>query len=291
MSQQFQLNSLDDTVEVAPGVWMNRLGLGTYRSAEGPEVRDEVRYALSIGYRLIDTAALYGNERGIGATIEETGLARADLFIATKVWNSDQGYESTLRAFDASLERLGMDYVDLYLVHWPDPARMRDTWRAMERILSSGRTRAIGVCNHLVHHLDELLSFAEVPPAVNQFEFHPWLQQPRLVEYCRSHGITVQAWAPIIRGQVNDIPQLVQIGDRHGKTPAQVSIRWILQKGIITIPKSVHAERIRENAQVFDFELSAEEVARIDGLDHDVRIGPNPDGYVAAAGKAVHPPK
>ena len=199
--------------------------------------------------------------------------------MTTKLWNTDQGYDSALRAFDESLERLGFDRVDLYLVHWPITGKMRDTWRAMEEILASGKTRAIGVCNFLPHHLARLLEFAETPPAVDQFEHHPHLQQPELVAYCEQHGITAQAWAPVMRGRVLLVPELVQIAQVHGKTPAQVSIRWILQRGITTIPKSIHDNRIRENADVYDFELSPEEMAIIESLDRGERLGPDPDNY------------
>jgi methylglyoxal/glyoxal reductase len=274
-----QLASLADTVQIAPGVAINRLGLGTYRADEGPDVEGEIRYGLSIGYRTIDTAALYGNEDSVGRVVRESGLPRDQVFVATKVWNTDQGYGSTLRAFDASLERLGFDYVDLYLMHWPVPQKMSDTWRAMEEIQASGRARAIGVCNFLVHHLEALVGFANVPPALNQFEHHPRLQQPGLVEYCQAHGITPQAWAPVMRGRVLLIPELVQIAQAHSKTPAQVSIRWILQRGVTTIPKSIHEHRIAENADVYDFELTATEMAIIESLDRGERIGPDPDRF------------
>lgn len=271
--------SLADTVEIAPGVLMNRLGLGTYRAEEGSEVRTEVTHALSLGYRLFDTAAVYGNEQGVGSALRASGLPREELFVTTKVWNTEQGFDRVLAAFEKSLATIGLGYVDLYLVHWPNPSLMAETWRAMEEVLASGRTRAIGVCNHLPHHLDQLLRTAETPPAVDQFEFHPRLQQPNLVDYCRDHGITIQAWAPVMRGRVNLVPELVAIAQRHGKTPAQVSIRWILQQSITTIPKSVHSDRIAENADVFDFELSEEEMTAISGLDTGQRIGPDPDHY------------
>ncbi len=279
MSEKFELSSLADTVEIAPRVMMPRLGLGTYRSADGPDVEVEVAYGLSIGYRLIDTAALYGNEGGIGRALRASGVSREDVFITTKVWNSDQGYESTLRAFEKSLVMLGFDYLDLYLVHWPWPARMHETWRAMEELLASGRARAIGVCNHLPHHLDELAKSASVMPAVDQCEFHPLLQQPDLQAACRVRGITLQAWAPVMRGRANLVPELVSIASVHNKTPSQISIRWILQKGVVTIPKSIHPARIAENCDVYGFELSAEEMAIIDGLDAGDRLGGNPDTF------------
>ncbi len=274
-----ELNSLADTVEIAPGVMMNRLGLGTYKANEGPDVEGEVEFGLSIGYRLVDTAALYGNEGSVGEALRASGIPREELFVTTKLWNTEQGYDTTLAAFDASLAALNMDYVDLYLIHWAMPATTADTWRAMEEILASGRTRAIGVCNFLPHHIDDLMQTANVPPAVNQFEFHMRLQQPELVAYCREHGITMQAWAPIMRGRVNLIPELVEIAQRHRKTPAQISIRWILQQGITTIPKSVHSDRIAENADVYGFALSDSEMAVIAGLDTAERIGPDPDRF------------
>jgi methylglyoxal/glyoxal reductase len=274
-----ELHSLADTVEIAPGVAINRLGLGTYRADEGPDVQREIRYGLSIGYRTIDTASLYGNEQSVGETVRESGIPREEVFVATKLWNTDQGYDSALSAFDRSLERLGFDHVDLYLVHWPIAEKMRDTWRAMEDILASGRTRAIGVCNFLVHHLDELSAFANVPPTLDQIEHHPRLQQPELVEYCREHGIAVQAWAPIMRGRVSLVPELVHIAQSHDKTPAQVTLRWILQRGVITIPKSIHERRVAENADVYDFALSESEMAMIESLDRGERIGPDPNRF------------
>ncbi|NTU71481.1 MAG: aldo/keto reductase [Coriobacteriia bacterium] len=274
------ITSLADTVEIAPGVLMPRLGLGTYKSDEGPDVEGEVTAGFELGYRLIDTAALYGNEPSIGHALRASGIPRDEVFLTTKLWNDDQGYESTLSACESSLERLGVDHVDLYLIHWPWVERMRDTWRAMEQLLASGHTRAIGVCNFLPHHLDTLAEFASVMPAVNQFEFHPRLQQPELQAACERYGITLQAWAPIMRGRVNLIPELVGIAGAHRKTPAQVSIRWILQKGFVTIPKSIHPARIAENCDVYDFELTAEEMATIDALDACERIGPNPETYV-----------
>jgi methylglyoxal/glyoxal reductase len=279
--------SLRDTVEIASGVCMPWVGLGTYRSAEGSEVEHEIAWGLGLGYRGIDTASLYGNEEGIGHALRRAGIPRDDLFIATKVWNSEQGYDNTLAACADSLARLHLDHVDLYLIHWPDPGLMEETWRAMEELRRQGKVRAIGVCNFLVPHLEQLRSFAEVPPAVDQVEHHPRLQQPELRDFCLDKGITMQAWAPVMRGGVFRIPELVSIGARHGKTAAQVSIRWILQHGVTTIPKSVHRDRIAENAAVFDFELTAEEMSTIDSLDAGQRIGPDPVIY-ATKGELRH---
>jgi diketogulonate reductase-like aldo/keto reductase len=281
MADNVVLRSLEDRVEIAPGVRMARLGLGTYKSAEGPDVEGEVSYGLQLGYRHIDTAALYGNERGVGRALRESGVPRDDVTVTTKVWNADQGYASTLTAFDASLVRLGLDHVDLYLIHWPMPRLMRETWRAMEEIQASGRARTIGVCNFLVHHLEELRAFANVEPVLDQVEHHVRLQQPDLRDYCEQHGITLQAWAPIMRGRVGEIAEVADIARSHGKTPAQVAIRWILQHGVTTIPKSVHRERVAENAAVFDFTLTADEMTVLDGLDRGMRIGGHPDQFAA----------
>ena len=251
--------------------------MGTYLAAEGPDAEGEVAYGLSIGYRGIDTAAIYRNEQSVGRAIKASGVPRADLFVATKVWNSDQGYEQTLAAFERSLGRLGLEYVDLYLVHWPDSGKARGTWRAMEELRAGGKTRAIGVCNHLESDLDDLLSHATVPPAIDQVELHPYLQRASLREHCGRHSITVQAWAPIMKGRAGTVAGLVEIGRAHGKSPAQVSLRWLLQHGICAIPKSIHPERIAENANIFDFELGEQEMARIDSLERDKKMGIGPE--------------
>lgn len=272
-------HGLSSTVTLADGVEMPTLGLGTYKAADGEEVERAVATALEVGYRHVDTASLYGNERGVGRAIRESGVDRQDVFVTTKVWNTEQGYGPTLEALEGSLERLGLDHVDLYLVHWPIPRLMADTWRAMEELKTSGRTRTIGVCNHLVHHLRLLLSTASDAPQVDQCEFHPRLQQKELVDFCAGEGIAFEAWAPIMRGRVLDIPEIVEVGEHHGKTAAQVTLAWILQKRMLTIPKSVHEERIRENADVFDLRLTEEEVALLDSLDRGERLGPDPDSF------------
>ncbi|MBI5232489.1 MAG: aldo/keto reductase [Coriobacteriales bacterium] len=254
---------------------MPQFGLGTYKDSTAEAVR-AVSYALSIGYRMVDTASLYQNEEGVGRAVAESGLRREDVFITSKVWNAEQGYGGTLAALDRSLRRLGTDYLDLYLVHWPIKRHLEGTWRAMEEAHSAGRIRAIGVSNFLEPHLEALLEIAEVRPVVDQIEFHPRLQQPRVQELLADLGIVLQAWAPIMRGRVNLIPQLVQIAQTHDKTPAQVAIRWVLQLGYSVIPKSTHEARIHENADVFDFELSEAEMAAIASLDDGTRIGPDP---------------
>lgn len=270
------LHGLRDTIELANGVQMPRVGFGTYKLTDAGEIEAAVATALAVGYRSIDTASLYRNEEEIGAAIAASAIPRDELFLTSKVWNDEQGYDSTLGAFERSLGRLGTDYLDLYLVHWPRTATP-ETWRALERLYAEGLVRAIGVCNHLQHHLKDLLRTARVRPMVNQYEMHPWLQQPRLLEYCTEMGIAVEAWAPIIKGRAAEDPQLVAIGARHGKTAAQVCLRWELQRGVVVIPKSAHPARIAENADLFDFTLTDDEMAVIATLDRGMRTGPDPD--------------
>lgn len=272
--------SLDIGSTIAPshGRPMPLLGLGTFRSPRGDATRNAVRWALKLGYRHIDTAAAYGNEKDVGAAVRDSGVPRDDVFITTKLAADDHGYDRALRAFDASLERLGLDTVDLYLVHWPGGGPRRESWRALERILRDGRARAIGVSNYLVDHLEELFAHAEVAPAVNQFELHPFAYRSRsdVVTFCREHDIIVEGYAPLAKGRRLDHPVVREMAERHGKTGAQVLIRWALQHRIVTIPKSTRRERIRENAAVYDFELSAEEVERLDQLDEGYITSWNP---------------
>ena len=267
-----------DTLTIAHGVDMPRLGLGTYKSLPG-EVEHAVEFALQHGYRSVDTASLYGNEEGVGVGIRSSGVPRDELFVTTKVWNDEQGFEGTRAALGRSLERLGLTYVDLYLVHWPVREHIEGTWRAMESLLAEGRTRAIGVCNHLPHHLDALLGIAEVTPAVDQVEFHPWLQQPGLQAYLAEHDIALEAWAPLMKGRIDEEPLLTALATRYGVTPAQVAVRWILQLGHITIPKSVHEQRVLANFDVFGFELSDADMVALAQADRGVRLGPDPDTY------------
>jgi diketogulonate reductase-like aldo/keto reductase len=273
--------SITDTVSLANGVAMPRLGLGTWRSAEGAEVEQSVRWALEIGYRHVDTAAVYGNERGVGRAIRDSNVPRERVFVTTKVWNDDQrgGRDAVLRAFDESLRRLGMDYVDLYLVHWPVKGKYVEAWRALEQIYSSGRAKAIGVSNFLVHHLQDVLKAARVRPMVNQVEFHPRLVQRDLLDFCRKEAIVPEAWSPLMKGKAGEVPLLRELAEKYGKTPSQVVLRWDLQHGVVTIPKSVRRERLAENADLFDFELSADEMAKVDALDRGERIGADPDHF------------
>jgi len=261
------------------GVEMPWFGLGVFRSEEGPEVENAVIVALKNGYRHIDTAAIYKNERGVGNAVIESGVPREEIFLTSKVWNTDQGYHTTLEAFEESLEKLQTSYLDLYLIHWPKGKRSVETWRALEELYKKGRVRAIGISNFLVHHLKEFLPECNIIPAVNQYEFHPELLQPDLLEYCRKHGIQAEAWSPIMKGRVIEIPLMQELAEKYGKNPVHIVLRWDIQKGVVTIPKSVTPERIISNAHIFDFELTEEDMAKIDSLDKKEkgRIGFHPD--------------
>jgi len=237
-----------------------------------------VAAALKVGYRSVDTAAIYKNEEGVGRAIRASGVPREQVFVTTKVWNRDQGYDSTIRAFEESLSRLGMDYVDLYLIHWPVKEKYKETYRAMEELYEQGRVRAIGVCNFQIHHLEDLMGSCRIKPMVNQVELHPLLTQKPLLEFCRKEGIQVESWRPLMDGKL-DLPLLQELAAKYGKTPAQIVIRWHLQHGLVTIPKSVRESRIRENADVFDFELEPEDMNRIDDLNENRRTGPDPDNF------------
>lgn len=269
--------SLQGTVLLHNGVKMPYFGLGVYKVEEGNEVIDSVKTALEVGYRAIDTAALYENEEGVGKAIKESGIPRKEIFVTTKVWNTDHGYEKTLKAFDKSISKLGLDYVDLYLIHWPGKDTFIDTWRALEKLYRDGRVRAIGVSNFKPHHLQTLMEHSEEKPVINQVELHPYFQQKELREFCKQHDIVVEAWSPLGRGQVLDDPVLAEIGKKYGKTPAQVTLRWHLQNDIVIIPKSVTPSRIKENADIFDFELTAEDMEQIDQLDKNTRLFKDPD--------------
>lgn len=264
------------------GVQMPQLGLGVWQASDD-EAESAVTMAIDAGYRLIDTAAMYGNEAGVGRAIASSSVAREELFITTKVWNSDQGYEQTLKAFVTSTQKLGLDYLDLYLVHWPLPARdtMPETWRALEELYEGGKIRAIGVCNFRIEDLEKLMAHSNVPPVVNQIELHPDFAQIELRDYCEAHNIAVESWGPIGGSRSGNAvlkdPVIVELATKYGKSPAQIALRWHIQSGLIVIPKSVHAERIRENIDIFDFELSLSDMTRIAELnDPSHRNGPDP---------------
>lgn len=268
------------SVRLSNGVEMPLLGLGVFQSNEGEEVESAVKYALEIGYRSIDTAAMYRNERGVGNAMIQSRVPRQEIFLTTKIWNSDQGYQSTFRAFEESLDKLQTNYIDLYLIHWPKGERSLETWKAMVELYEKGKIRAIGVSNFMIHHLKYLMeNVPGIPPMVNQIEFHPRLVQPDLLKYCHDHHIQPEAWTPIMHGIVNDIPLLQALAAKYHKSPVQVVLRWDIQKGVVTIPKSVHPERILHNADIFDFELSPEDIAQIDHLDKSARIGADPNNF------------
>ena len=261
------------------GVTMPQIGFGVFRVPQGETMR-AVLSAIEAGYRGIDTASLYGNETAVGRAIARCGVPREQLFITTKLWNDDQGYQSTFRAFDGSLGRLGLNYVDLYLIHWPIPARFAylDTWKAFEQIYASGRARAIGVSNFQPWHLQPLLDRRGIVPAVNQVELHPAFQQEEVRAYDQAHGIVTEAWSPLAQGGILADPVVTALSRRYGKTPAQIVLRWHIELGNVVIPKSVTPSRIRENIGIFDFSLAADDMAMLRTLDRGTRTGPDPDG-------------
>ncbi|PWW42295.1 MULTISPECIES: aldo/keto reductase [Paenibacillus] len=273
------MKHVQDTTTLYNGVKMPWLGFGVFKVKDGEEVVEAVKTAIQAGYRSIDTAKAYNNETGVAQGIRESGIAREDLFITTKVWNGDQGYESTLAAFEASMERLELEYLDLYLIHWPVKGKYKDTWRALEKLHKEGRIRAIGVSNFQIHHLEDLMTDATIKPAVNQVELHPLLIQTELREYCSKHQIQIEAWSPLGQGHLLEHPLLLEIAAKYSKSPAQVILRWDLQNGIVTIPKSVTPQRIRDNADLYDFELTTEEIERINQLNENKRFGSDPDNF------------
>jgi diketogulonate reductase-like aldo/keto reductase len=273
------LTDLQSATELNNGIRMPWFGLGVFRTSEGRGVEKAVKWALEAGYRSIDTASIYGNEAGVGKAIRSSGIPRDKIFVTTKVWNQDQRLGRVEEAFESSLNLLGMDYVDLYLVHWPVKDRYKDTWRILEKIYESGRTRAIGVSNFMLPHLQNLLDNAQILPAVNQIEMHPYLQQPDLINFCRQQNIQVEAWSPIMKGRVVKVPELKKLGKKYRKSPVQITLRWLMQREIIVIPKSSKKRRILDNAKVFDFALTPEDLAIVDGLDRAARVGPDPFNF------------
>ncbi|MEC1613057.1 aldo/keto reductase [Bacillus mojavensis] len=274
---------LQATATLYNGVKMPWFGLGVFQVEEGSELVNAVKTAIVQGYRSIDTAAIYGNEAGVGEGLrqgmEEAGISREDLFVTSKVWNADLGYEETLAAFETSLSKLGLNYLDLYLIHWPVEGKYKEAWRALETLYKDGRVKAIGVSNFQIHHLEDLLKDAEMKPMINQVEFHPRLTQKELMAYCKKQGIQMEAWSPLMQGQLLDHPELTDIAKSYNKSVAQIILRWDLQHGVITIPKSTKKHRIKANANIFDFELTQEDMNRIDALNENLRVGPDPDNF------------
>ncbi len=274
-----KITDLQGSFELNNGVKMPYFGLGVYLSKDGNEVIQAVGDALDYGYRHIDTASIYKNEKGVGEAIRNSSVKREDIFVVSKVWNSDQGFETTMKAYDESLKRLDMDYLDLYLIHWPKEGLYKDTWKALEKLYKEKRVKAIGVSNFLQHHLEDVLVDSEVVPMVNQMEFHPYLVQQDLVDFCSSKGIQYEAWSPMMQGHIFQMEEFKALADKYNKTIAQVVLRWDLQKGVVTIPKSAKKERIIANAEIFDFELDSSDMKLLDTMDRGKRFGPDPDNF------------
>ncbi|QWC24014.1 aldo/keto reductase [Bacillus haikouensis] len=273
------LKNLQSKKTLHNGIEIPYVGLGVYQMKDPIETVQAVKSAIETGYLSVDTAAVYGNEESVGQGVKESGADRKDLFITSKVWNSDQGYDTTLKAFETSLKKLDMDYMDLYLIHWPVEGKYKDTWKALERLYSEGLVKSIGVSNFHQHHLEDLMNSSNEKPVINQIECHPRLSQEKLKAFCQEENIAVEAWSPIAQGRVLDEPALKQIAEKHGKSSAQVILRWHLQNDVVIIPKSVHATRIKENADLFNFELSSDEMNKINDLNQNERFGPDPDNF------------
>ncbi|MEM4347606.1 MAG: aldo/keto reductase [Candidatus Altiarchaeota archaeon] len=271
--------NINSKVKLNNGVEIPYLGLGTWLLNSGKETQNAVLWALEFGYRLIDTASIYGNESDVGIAIKKSKISRDKIFVTTKLWNSDQGYEKTLKAFEKSLKILNLSYIDLYLVHWPAEKKSlrEETWRAIEKVYMDGKCRAIGVSNYTIKHLSELLEIAEIIPAINQVEFSPFLYQKELLEFCNSNKIQVEAYSPLTRGKKLNDPKLLEIAEKYGKTPAQILIRWALQHSLVVIPKSSKKEHIYENSQVFDFEISKGDMEKLDSFNENFRVCWNPE--------------
>jgi len=271
------LSSLSPTLKLNNGVEMPILGLGVFKSQEGEEAYNAVRYAIEAGYRHIDTAAIYGNEVSVGKAIKDSGVKREDIFITTKLWNENMRQGNQYQAFEESLKRLGVDYVDLYLIHWPVKEKYVEAWEVLEKIYEEGRARAIGVSNFHIHHLEDIFAASDIIPAVNQVECHPWLTQVELVDYCQKKGIIFEPWSPLGQGALLENEVLKSIAQKYNKSAAQLIIKWGLQRGFVNIPKSVKQERIIENSKIFDFTVTDEDMAEIFKLNLDKRVGGNPE--------------
>jgi len=261
------------------GYEIPNLGLGTFRLTDKKEILSSVTYALEIGYRHIDTAAIYQNENEIGTAIKQSGIKRQDIFITSKLWNSEQGYEKTLKAFDETLNKLQTDYLDLYLIHWAVKDKYIETWKAFEELYSKGVIKSIGVSNFQIHHLDDLLNNSKIKPAVNQIELHPLLTQIELRNYCNDKNIYVESWSPIAKGKILNEETLLKIAKKHNKTAAQIIIRWHIENNLIVIPKSATLARIKENFEVYDFKLDNQDILEINMMNKNQRIGHDPDNF------------
>ena len=275
-----QITNIKGTTKLSNGREMPYLGLGVYKADSGEEINSAIKNALEAGYRLIDTAAFYGNEEGVGKAINESGIPREEIFVTSKIWIEDQGADTTRKAFETSLEKLDMEYIDLYLIHWPVPGKYLDTWKVLQELYAEGKIKAIGVCNCMIHHLESIQELGGVQPMLLQNEFHPKLVQQEIIDFCAKNNIQYQAWSPLMRGEILDNSTIKSLAEKYNKSAAQIVIRWDLQKGVATIPKSVHKKRIIENAEVFDFSLSSEEVQQIDKLEDRTRTGAHPDNFM-----------
>lgn len=273
------ITSIHDTAILHNGVHIPWLGLGVWKMEDGNEVEQAVKAAIQMGYRNIDTASYYQNEIGVGKAVRESEIPREELFVTTKVWNADQGYDLTLNAFEESRLKMGLEYIDLYLIHWPVKDKYIETWKALEKLYKDGLVKAIGVSNFQTHHLDTVMTQCEIKPMVNQVEFHPYLSQPQLRTFCEQNHIQLQAWSPLMQGQVIHDSTICEIAKKYNKSPVQIVLHWDIQHGVVTIPKSSNVHRMMENASIFDFELDLDDMRKLDSLNSASRIGPDPDDF------------
>jgi diketogulonate reductase-like aldo/keto reductase len=273
---QMSIKTITEYVRLYNNVDLPAVGFGVFLIKPGKETVQCVETALQAGYRSIDTATFYENEADVGRAIRQSGIPREEVFITTKVWPTDHGYDQTLHAFHKSLDRLQTGYVDLYLIHWPRESKSVETWKALETLYKNKEVRAIGLSNYTIRHIELLKEHWEIPAMVNQIEYHPYLQQPALSNFCRRNAIQVEAWSPLMRGEILYNTTIKNLAAKYQRTPAQVTLRWELQKGIVVIPKSIHKNRIIENRNLFDFTISEADMKKIDALDKSERIGPDP---------------
>ncbi|WP_304406650.1 aldo/keto reductase [uncultured Clostridium sp.] len=267
---------MDSYKSLLNGIDIPKIGFGTYKLKDENETIDTIKYALKVGYRFIDTASFYGNEEWIGKAIKESKIKRENIFLATKVWNDSHGYDKAIDSFEKSMKKLDIDYLDLLLIHWPTKLN-KETWRAFESLYELGKVRAIGVCNFKIGHLEELRKTAKIMPMVNQIEVHPCFSQKEIVNYCNNYKIQVIGWSPIMKGQLLEVPLMIDLAEKYNKTIAQIALRWHIQKGIIPIPKSSHCGRIADNIDIFNFELSEEDMIKIDRLDRNETVSGIPE--------------